>query len=88
MGIYIVLTDKNSRLHIVNVNYIALSKVGNLMIYTTAGKIMSFEREKVKSVRVMTDETAVAAYLAKVIARIYEQKEQATAGKQTKNSVK
>lgn len=88
MAIYILLSDKSNRLYIANIAYLALSKEGHLTVNTIGGKVLSFDKEKIKTVRLFTDEASVAGYLSKVIAKIYGQKEQTGTGKEPKNSVK
>jgi len=75
MAIYALVYDKNNKLHVIHAGYIGISSEGVLTICSVSNRVFHFEREMVKSIKVLTDEAGVAGIIAKRLSNVFGQKE-------------
>jgi len=75
MAIYVLLQDTENNFFCIAAGHIAILNKGSIMISSLSNRVLVFDNERVKSIKLLSDEGAVAGIMAKMLGKTIGTKE-------------
>ncbi|MEM2446691.1 MAG: hypothetical protein QW734_08545 [Candidatus Bathyarchaeia archaeon] len=75
MAIYVLLQDTENNFYCIAAGHIAILNKGSIVISSLSNRVLVLDNERVKSIKILSDEGAVAGIMAKLLEKAIHTKQ-------------